>query len=313
MEQALLLIIPLIGGYLLEFAFGDPETLPHPVRFFGNTIALTDRLLNKKSFRFLKGMISAIILCALCYGSFYILSHFLISRYLIIYLIYSSIFVYYGLANKGLINEGRNVFNTLQFEGLVAGRKQLSRIVGRETTNLNPKQIRVAVLETMSENLSDGVIAPLFYYAIAGVPGMMTYKLINTLDSMLGYRSEKYEKFGKFSARLDDVANFIPARLTALLMVCVSLSKNALQFIFKYGNKHKSPNSGYPEAALAGILNTRFGGPNIYHGVLIDKPFIGCNDREIAHQEIAKAVAINHRTCILMIIIIIALIFEFYG
>jgi adenosylcobinamide-phosphate synthase len=313
MEQPILLTVPLVAGYLLDLVFGDPEKLPHPVRFFGNTIALTDRLLNKNPFRFLKGMLIVIVLCALCYVCFYLLSGFLMSRSPAIYLIYSSVFVYYGLANKGLINEGRKVFNVLQDEGLAAGRKQLSRIVGRDTTSLSTQQIRIAVLETMSENLSDGVIAPLFYYAIGGIPAMMTYKLINTLDSMIGYRSDKYEQFGKFAARLDDVANFIPARLTAVLMAGVSLSKNALRFIFKYGSKHKSPNSGYPEAALAGILNTRFGGPNTYHGVLLKKPFIGTDDREIKHHEIDKAAGINHKTCFLMIVIIIAFIFERYG
>jgi adenosylcobinamide-phosphate synthase len=229
-----------------------------------------------------------------------------------IYIIYSSIFVYYGLANKGLINEGQKVFDVLNNDGIEAGRKQLSRIVGRDTSNLSIQQIRIAVLETMSENLSDGVIAPLFYYAIAGIPGMMTYKLINTLDSMIGYRSERYEQFGKFAARLDDVANFIPSRFTALLMVCVSFSKSALQFIFLYGNKHKSPNSGYPEAALAGILDTRFGGPNTYHGVLLDKPFIGKNDRLIEHHEIKKAVNINHKACFLMIVLIVGVILTAY-
>jgi adenosylcobinamide-phosphate synthase len=166
----------------------------------------------------------------------------------------------------------------------------------------------VAAFETMSENLSDGVIAPLFYYALAGVPGMMAYKMVNTLDSMIGYRSERYEQFGKFAARLDDVANFIPARLTAILMALISGSKRSFQFIMQYGNKHKSPNSGYPEAALAGILNTRFGGPNIYQGVLVDKPFIGCDDRAIEADEIKRVSSVNHRTCFLMIILSIAFI-----
>jgi len=312
MEKPYLLIIPLIVGYLLDLLFGDPEQLPHPVRLFGNTIALTERILNKNLIRFLKGMASVIVLCTCCFLFFYAVSAFLIAHSQIAYLIYSSIFVYYGLANKGLINEGKKVFELLNKEGIEAGRKQLSRIVGRDTTSLSAQQIRVAVLETMSENLSDGVIAPLFYYALAGIPGMMTYKLINTLDSMIGYRSERYEQFGKFAARLDDVANFIPSRLTALLMVCVSFSKNAFQFVFKYGNQHKSPNAGYPEAALAGILDTRFGGPNIYHGVWVDKPFIGNNDRIIAHDEIKVVAGTNHKATFLMIVLIIAFILMVY-
>jgi adenosylcobinamide-phosphate synthase len=312
MEKPYLLIIPLIVGYLLDLLLGDPEQFPHPVKFFGHTIAVTERLLNKNRFRFLTGMLSVIILSSGCFAFFYFASALLMSYSGLTYIIYSSVFVYYGLANKGLINEGRKVFDVLNNEGIEAGRKQLSRIVGRDTSNLSIQQIRIAVLETMSENLSDGVIAPLFYYAIAGIPGMMTYKLINTLDSMIGYRSERYKQFGKFAARLDDVANFIPSRLTALLMVCVSFSKSALRYVFMYGNKHKSPNAGYPEAALAGILDTRFGGPNTYHGVLLDKPFIGKNDRPIEHQEIKKASSINHKACFLMIVLIVAVILIAY-
>lgn len=312
MEKPYLLIIPLIAGYLLDLLFGDPEILPHPVRFFGNTIAFTERVLNKNRFRFLKGMLSVLLMCLCCFAFFYTMSTLLLTHSSVAYVIYSSVFVYYGLANMGLITEGKKVFNVLNKEGIAAGRKQLSRIVGRDTSNLTAQQIRIAVLETMSENLSDGVIAPLFYYAVAGIPAMMTYKLINTLDSMIGYRSERYELFGKFAARLDDVANFIPARLTALLMACVSFSKNAFRFIFKYGNKHKSPNAGYPEAALAGILDTRFGGPNAYHGVLLNKPFIGSTDRIITHEEIKKTAAVNHKTCFLMIVLIVTIILTVY-
>ena len=297
---------------MLDLLLGDPEQFPHPVRFFGNTIAFAERLLNKQSLRFLKGMLLVIILCSFCFTFFYLISAYLMHHSWFIYIIYCSVFVYYGLANKGLINEGRKVFNKLNNEGLEAGRKQLSRIVGRDTSNLSAQQIRIAVLETMSENLSDGVIAPLFYYAVAGIPGIMTYKLINTLDSMIGYRSERYEQFGKFAARLDDVANFIPSRLTALLMICVSFNKSALQFVFRYGNKHKSPNSGYPESALAGILDTRFGGPNTYRGVLMEKPYIGKNDRIIEHQEIKKVININHKTCFLMVVLIVAFILTVY-
>lgn len=307
MEKPWLLILPLIIGYLLDLLFGDPEKLPHPVRLFGNLIAKGEKLLNKHRFRFAKGMVLTILLTALTFLFFYKMLGYLLLLHPLLYLLTSSIFVFYGLANKGLIVEGQKVFKALQ-SGIEAGRNQLSRIVGRDTSTLNEHQIRVAVFETMSENLSDGVIAPLFYYALAGVPGMMAYKMVNTLDSMIGYRNERYEQFGKFAARLDDVANFIPARLTAFLMAFISMSKRSFQFILQYGNKHKSPNSGYPEAALAGILDARFGGPNVYHGILVDKPFIGCNDRVIEPGEIKTVSNVNHRTCFLMVILTIAFI-----
>lgn len=312
MDKALLLILPLLIGYLLDLLLGDPEWMPHPIRLFGNVIYRGEKWMNKGRLRFDKGLGLSIFLCCVTFSSFHMLSQWILAFHPAPYLIFSSIFVYYGLANKGLIEEGEKVFQVLEEQGLEAGRKQLSRIVGRDTSTLTPQQIRIAVLETMSENLSDGVVAPLFYYAIAGVPGMMTYKMINTLDSMIGYRNERYEQFGKFAAWLDDVANVIPARITALLMALVSWSRRSLLFIFRYGNKHKSPNSGYPEAALAGILDTRFGGPNVYHGKLVEKPFIGKNDRTVKHFEIKKVSGINHKVCFVTLLIISGTIYLLY-
>ena len=304
MEKAVLLIAPLLIGYVLDLWLGDPDNWPHPVRIFGNAIALGEKLLNQNSYRFIKGVLLAIFLVVFVFLFFTLLDK-AISGYSVLYISINGIFVWYGLANKGLITEGQNVFLALKKNGLEAGRNQLSRIVGRDTSQLSEQQIRVAVLETMSENLSDGVIAPLFYYAVAGVPGMMAYKMINTMDSMLGYRSERYERFGKFPARLDDVANFIPSRLTAFLMILVTASRRGFRFVVKYGNKHKSPNAGYPEAALAGILNCRFGGPNIYQGVVVEKPFIGESQRIILVDEIDVVSRINHRVCLLMVVLVL--------
>ncbi|MDO6434092.1 adenosylcobinamide-phosphate synthase CbiB [Flavitalea sp. BT771] len=301
------MIIPLAAGYLLDLCLGDPAGWPHPIRLFGWLIAKGEAWLNKGSTIFLKGMAMTLVLCGAMFVFFWYLSILLWRLHPALYYIVSSLFVFYGLANRQLVVECRQVFTILQRNGTDAGRKQLSRIVGRDTSTLNPAQIRIAVMETLSENLSDGVIAPLFFYALAGVPGMMTYKMINTLDSMVGYRSPRYEQFGKFAARLDDVANFIPARLTALLMVLVTASGRGAQFMFRYGRRHKSPNAGYPEAALAGILDARFGGANIYQGVIVTKPFIGVNPRELSPEEIEKAAGVNHKTCLLMVILIICL------
>lgn len=302
MEKLALVTVPLLLGYLLDLVVGDPEQWPHPIRFFGTLIANGERGLNRRSARFLKGLALTVGLCAGTYLFFAGLNRLLISLHPWLLMFTNSLWVWYGLANRNLIVEGQNVFAVLDANGLEAGRKQLSRIVGRDTSRLSVQQIRIAVLETMSENLSDGVIAPLFFYALAGVPGLMTYKMINTLDSMIGYRSDRYEQFGKFAARLDDVTNFIPARLTALLMVIVSGSVRGGQFMLRYGHQHKSPNAGYPEAALAGILDCRFGGPNVYHGVLVDKPFIGQHERIIESGDIARVSRINHLTCLVMVI-----------
>lgn len=287
-------LIPLILGYLLDLLLGDPRWLPHPIRLFGNLIYKGEAILNKGKYKMWKGLLLTLVLCSVVFFSFYLFQKLLMNYHPVSYFIFTSILVFYGLANKSLLQEGKEVFNELQNNGLDAGRKRLSWIVGRDTSNLNENQIRTAVFETLSENLSDGVIAPLFYYAIGGLPAMMAYKMINTLDSMIGYKNEKHFLFGKFAARLDDVANYIPARITAFLMVVVSFSKRGLFFIIKFSNKHTSPNSGYPEAALAGILNCRFGGTNMYHGKIVEKPFIGDNLREIEHHELYKVFYINH-------------------
>jgi adenosylcobinamide-phosphate synthase len=322
MEETIYIAIPLIAGYGLDRIFGDPPHLPHPVRLFGYLIAKGEEWLNQPPglensgkrgrhtrpvrFPFLKGAFLSLFLCVTVFTFFYHGLKILWSFNIPIYLIVSSIFVFYGLAGQQLVLEGQQVFDTLQRSGIEAGRRQLSRIVGRDTSRLSLQQIRIAVLETMSENLGDGVIAPLFYYAIAGVPGMMTYKMINTLDSMIGYHSRQHEHFGKFAARLDDAANFIPARITALLMILVTASRRGMQFIFRFGHHHKSPNAGYPEAALAGILDLRFGGPNVYQGILVEKPYIGENTREVLPEEIRKVGTINHRVCLLMLFLVLA-------
>jgi adenosylcobinamide-phosphate synthase len=163
------------------------------------------------------------------------------------------------------------------------------------------------VLETLAENLSDGVVAPLFYYAIGGVPLLFAYKMVNTLDSMIGYKSERYRQFGCFAARTDDVFNFIPARITALLMLLVTFRWDVAPFVLKYGPKHASPNSGYPESAMAGILKCRFGGPNVYHGVLVEKPFIGETKREITAKDISKACAVNFAVATVAVVAIVLL------
>ncbi len=311
MNEALYIIIPLLAGFLLDTILGDPLWLPHPIRLFGNAISFCDKLFNKGRNRKLKGLIIAIILVTTVWSVLFVIIK-LTYEYPIIYYPLATIMVFYGIANHNLISEGLKVENQLSDKGLEAGRKQLSYIVGRDTSKLLPNQIRIAILETLSENLSDGVIAPLFYYAIGGIPLMLAYKMVNTLDSMIGYKNEKYGLFGWFSAKLDDVANYIPARITAFLMVLITFNKRGLKYIFQYGNKHASPNAGYPEAALAGILNCRFGGPNIYHGKLLKKPYIGTNEREINRKEIVKTSYINFFSSVVCILLIVIIYISFF-
>jgi adenosylcobinamide-phosphate synthase len=225
-------------------------------------------------------------------------------------MVFSVIVVFFSLAARTLIVEVRNVFRAVD-RSLEEGRKQVARIVGRDTSQLSEQQIKTAALETLAENLSDGVIAPLFWYMFLGVPGMLTYKMINTLDSMIGYKNDRYTAFGCWAARIDDVANYIPARLTAALMILVSGQFSLFSFVKKYGRQHASPNSGYPEAALAGILNCRFGGPNIYFGIKVDKPNIGNNAKELLYADMRKSAKINIKAELLMLVLVSAAAFGF--
>jgi len=309
MKPDSLFIYVLLIGFTLDCLLGDPLWLPHPIRLFGNSIAFFTEKLNRGNNRKWKGAAMAFVLIAVTFGVLeMVFGLFKTNEWFS--LVLGSVGVFYGLANRSLIHESYKVMKALKKKGLEAGRKQLSYIVGRETRTLNEQQIRTAVLETLAENLSDGVIAPLFFYALGGVPAMMAYKMANTLDSMIGYKNEKFREFGWFAARFDDVINFIPARITALLMVVLSLSRRGLAYIFRFGHRHSSPNSGYPEAALAGILNCRFGGPNVYHGQSVENPFIGKNPRQLTNTDFRKTCLLNFFTCLVFVeLICVSVIF----
>lgn len=295
------LATPLVLGYALDLLLADPEGWPHPVRTYGALIAAGERHLNHGPHRLAKGALLAGGLVGGTFAAFKLLDKALHRLPPVGGVGIDTLWVFYGLANAGLVREGRAVFVALEKGGVGAGRRQLARIVGRDTAHLDAQQIRTAVLESLAENLSDGVVAPLGYYALAGVPGLMAYKMVNTLDSMLGYRRPRYERFGKFAARLDDVANLIPARLTAGLLAALGGRARGFSFILRFGNQHKSPNAGYPEAALAGVLDCRFGGPNYYHGQLVPKPYIGDNPRPIAPAEIERVARLNHAVCAVLV------------
>ena len=292
--------LSLLAGWLLDLVLGDPQRLPHPVVGFGKMIAFGEHRLNHGQHRKLKGALMAIILIIVVF-----LCGWLIRRLLSLASVYLAvgfdiIVVFYCLAGTTLIREVRAVFIALD-RSLEDGRRQVARIVGRDTSELSAQEVRAAALETLAENLSDGVTAPLFWLAIGGTPGMLAYKMVNTLDSMIGYRTERYKDFGCWAAHIDDVANYIPARLTALLMVIASGRIRLLSFVARYGRNHASPNSGYPEAALAGILDCRFGGPHYYFGELFDKPYIGEHERQFITADMEKAVRINRIAEVMMV------------
>ena len=290
-------------GWLLDRFFGDPANLPHPIVYFGKAISAFEKRFNNGTNRKLKGALAAIFLIAATFGASWLLLHYAYKLSPLLWLALSVIGVFFCLAGKTLADEVRMVFEAVD-ESVEKGRTQVGRIVGRDTSELTPQEIRTAALETLAENLSDGVVAPLFWCALLGVPGMLAYKMINTLDSMIGYRNERYKDFGCIAAHIDDIANWIPARITALLMAVVAPKRDSqgnrimpfgklIRFIFKYGPQHLSPNSGYPEAALAGILNCRFGGPHNYFGEEVYKPYIGENHKDFTSQDMELAIHVN--------------------
>ena len=277
MDSWMFAISPLLVGWILDLLIGDPQWLPHPVVWFGKAIATCEHKLNRGHHRKAKGAVVAILLIALVFALTWLIRYWLLSLSSYLLLLFDTVIIFYCLAGTTLIREVREVFFALDR----------------------------SLEETLAENLSDGVIAPLFWFSLLGTPGMLAYKMVNTLDSMIGYKTERYKDFGCWAAHIDDVANYIPARLTALLMILASGKLNLLAFVWKNGPRHASPNSGYPEAALAGILNCRFGGPHYYFGQLFDKPYIGENERPLTTADMKKAVRVNRVAEIWMLLLVL--------
>ena len=296
----LLPALPLLLGWALDLLLGDPAWLPHPVVLFGRMIAFGEHRLNSGSHRRLKGALLAVVLILGVFALASLLRSFLNAPFL---LAFDALVIFFCLAGTTLIREVRAVFLALD-RSLDDGRRQVARIVGRDTQQLSAQEVRTAALETLAENLSDGVIAPLFWLLLLGTPGMLAYKMVNTLDSMIGYRTDRYRLFGTWAARIDDIANYIPARLTALLMVVCSGRLSLIAFVRKHGPRHASPNSGYPEAALAGVLNCRFGGPHYYFGQLFPKPYIGDVERPLTTSDMRVAVRLNRCSEVLMVVLV---------
>jgi len=294
----------LLLGWSLDLILGDPPRLPHPIVWFGKAIAYGEHKLNKGGLRLWKGALMSVSLILSVFSISWCLRKALCSISPYLSLAFDAIAIFYCLAGTTLIREVRDVFSALD-RSLDDGRRQVARIVGRDTSQLSEQEVRTAALETLAENLSDGVIAPLFWLALLGAPGMLAYKMVNTLDSMIGYRTQRYKDFGCWAAHIDDIANWIPARLTAAIMVTVAGRPQLLAFVWRNGRRHASPNSGYPEAALSGILNCRFGGPHYYFGELFDKPYIGENDRLLVSEDAGKAITVNRRSEFVAIIFVI--------
>lgn len=301
----------LVLAYILDLVFGDPERFPHPVRWIGSFIAVFEKALR----RFAKasfgqracGVMLTAVTVVLVYGVTALLLYAAESISAYLYFASAVFAVWASLSIKSLQTEASAVARALKENGLGAARKRLKRIVGRDTQRLSEEAVLRASAETVAENTSDGAVAPLFYFMLGGPALMMAYKAVNTLDSMVGYKNERYRYLGWASARLDDAANFIPARLTAALMVCASFIlrynwKGSLSTVLCDGKKHASPNSGMPEAAVAGALGVRMGGPSTYNGVVCEKPFIGRGEGGFSFETVESAIRIMRLTAFLMVV-----------
>ena len=301
-------IAALIAGYLLDLLLGDPEWLYHPVRLIGKYISFAEKRLRERGGNL---RISALILTV----SATLLT--MAAAALILWLlklggdvplfIGMALMDWMGIAVTCMAKEARGVGKALKL-GVGPARKQVARIVGRDTEGLNEEEIIKATVETVAENTTDGVISPILYALIGGPVLLWGYKAVNTLDSMVGYMDEKYRDIGWSSAKLDDVLNYLPARLTALLMALAARltgldAKNALRIVHRDHANHKSPNSAWSEAAAAGALHIQLGGTHLYFGKPVEKPTIGDDDRPAEEEDIGKVNRLLYVTSGLMMLI----------
>ncbi|MEW6609940.1 MAG: adenosylcobinamide-phosphate synthase CbiB [bacterium] len=298
-----------ILGFGLDLIFGDPVKFPHPVKGMGKLINFLEKIV-RRTFRNLK--IGGVLLASIVIISTYVFTSGIIwfSGEINSYLkfILSGVIIWTTLSIRSLHKEANSVYQALKIEDINLARIQLSKIVGRDTHNLNKTEISRATVETVAENTVDGIISPLFYAFLGGPALSMAFKAISTLDSMLGYKTTIYKEIGWFSARADDVANFIPARISAFLIPVASwlCGKNGIlswKTILRDGHKNPSPNSGIPEAGFAGALNIQLGGLNYYQGQISLKPFLGNPSQIIEPEHIRQSIKLMSITSFLMLII----------
>ncbi len=310
-------MISLITGYILDLIIGDPHGFFHPIKLIGNMISSVEKKLrtrckNKDEER-RAGAVLWITVVGVSFVVPYLLLMLASSINLVLAIILESIMCYYILATKSLRDESMKVYKALKENNIVEARKYLSYIVGRDTENLNESSVAKGAVETVAENTSDGVIAPIIFILIGGAPLGFMYKAINTLDSMVGYKNEKYIDFGRFSAIADDVFNYIPSRISAYLMIIASLIsgmdyKNAYKIYKRDRYNHLSPNSAQTESVCAGALNISLGGGNYYGGALVSKPTIGDDNRPIEAEDIKRANKLMYATSFICLILGVAIV-----
>ena len=310
-------IFAFIAGFVLDLLIGDPHFIPHPVRLIGSLISFCDKRLNcdagynisEKKLNLIKYKRGMLLAFTVIFATFAMSVIIIVAAYSInLYagLIAEAVMTWQILATKCLRVESMRVYDALRTDGVDAGRRAVSMIVGRDTSVLDAAGVTRAAVETIAENTSDGVIAPMLYTAIGGPVLGFVYKAVNTMDSMLGYKNDKYMYFGRFAARLDDVVNFIPARISAYLMIAAAFiggrqfdGKNAYRIFKRDRFNHASPNSAQTESVCAGALRVQLAGDAVYFGKLVKKKYIGDGLREIEYEDIKRANGLMYITAFL--------------
>mgnify|MGYP005908148173 FL=1 len=310
-------IFAFIAGFVLDLLIGDPHFIPHPVRLIGSLISFCDKRLNcdagynisEKKLNLIKYKRGMLLAFTVIFATFAISVIIIVAAYSInLYagVIAEAVMTWQILATKCLRVESMRVYDALRTDGVDAGRRAVSMIVGRDTSVLDEAGVTRAAVETIAENTSDGVIAPMLYTAIGGPVLGFVYKAVNTMDSMIGYKNDKYMYFGRFAARLDDVVNFIPARISAYLMILVAFiggrqfdGRNAYRIFKRDRFNHASPNSAQTESVCAGALRVRLAGDAVYFGKLVKKKYIGDRLQEIEYEDIKRANRLMYITAFL--------------
>lgn len=310
-------IFAFIAGFVLDLLIGDPHFIPHPVRLIGSLISFLDKMLNcdagynssEKKLNLIKYKRGMLLVFTVIFATFAISVIIIVAAYSInLYagVIAEAVMTWQILATKCLRVESMRVYDALRTDGVDAGRRAVSMIVGRDTSVLDAAGVTRAAVETIAENTSDGVIAPMLYTASGGPVLGFVYKAVNTMDSMLGYKNDKYMYFGRFAARLDDVVNFIPARISAYLMIAAAFiggrqfdGKNAYRIFKRDRFNHASPNSAQTESVCAGALRVQLAGDAVYFGKLVKKKYIGDGLREIEYEDIKRANRLMYITAFL--------------
>lgn len=290
----------LLIAYFIDAIFSEFQQvkfLKHPIILIGDYISWFEKKFYKDSI--FRGSLLPLSLVSIIFLITYLLS-------LVDNILFQALLASFTISSKMLFNSVKNVLDSS------APNTSISMLVSRDTKDMNKSDINKACIETYAENLSDGVIAPIFYLLIFGIWGAFVYKAINTLDSMVGYRNERYENFGKFSAKLDDVVNYIPSRITAILIALIFRSKHALKNFYKFGKLHDSPNAGHPISAMALSLKIKLGGPTSYFGKIKDKPYFGKGEETIKDTDVKKALEFKSKFDLLMVFISLIFLLNFF-